>query len=144
MTKKPSLPVASESQEQRSLILWASLAAVMEPRLRLLMAIPNQAVRPGNRGALVAEGVRAGVPDLFLPTSSGGFHGLWIELKRRSGGRLSVEQKEWIAKLRGQGYRAEVCAGWEVAKDVILEYLHGGRWVEMDLENHATAQPVKC
>jgi hypothetical protein len=137
--KAPSLRVASEAHEQRTLIEWARLASVMEPRLRLLMAIPNQAVRASNVRHLVAEGVRAGVPDLFLPTSSGGFHGLFIELKRRSGGRLSPEQREWIAKLRGQGYRAEVCAGWEAAKDIILEYLHCGTWLEV-LTHRAPSQ----
>jgi hypothetical protein len=128
-TKLPR-PVASEAHEQRSLIQWAALASVMEPRLKLLMAIPNGAARPGSVGSLVAQGLRAGVPDLFLPTPSGKFHGLWLELKRRSGGRLSREQKEWIERLRHQGYAAEVAKGWEEGKDIILSYLHGGNWIE--------------
>jgi hypothetical protein len=51
------------------------------------------------------------------------YHGLWLELKRRSGGRVIPEQREWIHRLRGQGYRAEVARGWEEARDSILDYL---------------------
>jgi hypothetical protein len=41
------------------------------------------------------------------------------------GGYPSREQREWIAALRAQGYRAEVCRGWAAAWDVIREYLQG-------------------
>ena len=116
----------SESDEQRALIQWATTASKAEPRLRLLLAIPNQAVREANARHLVAQGVRAGVPDLFLACPVGARAGLWIELKRRSGGRLSPEQKDWIATLRGQGYTAEICEGWEAARHCILEYLAAG------------------
>jgi hypothetical protein len=78
------------------------------------------------------------VPDLFLPTPSGGFHGLWLELKKRSGGRLSPEQKGWIERLRGQGYAAEVARGWEEGKEIILGYLHGGDWRELSITRRIT------
>jgi len=124
----------TEAHEQRTLIQWATLAAVEEPRLRLLMMIPNGAARPGTRGALVAQGLRSGVPDLFLPVPSGRYHGLWLELKRRSGGRVTPEQREWITRLRGQGYRAEVCRGWEEARHCIVDYLAGpSGWQEVTL-----------
>ncbi len=133
--KAPSLPVASEAHEQRTLIQWARLASVSEPRLRMLVMIPNGAVRRGSAGAAMAQGLAPGLPDLALLVPGGGFGGLFIELKRRDGGRISREQAEWISRLRGQGYRAEVCAGWEAARDVILEYLAGspGEWLELAL-----------
>ncbi|MEQ1843672.1 MAG: VRR-NUC domain-containing protein [Verrucomicrobiales bacterium] len=96
--------------------------------------IPNGAARATNARHLVAQGLAAGIPDLVLLVPSGAFGGLFIELKRRSGGKLSPEQCDWIARLRVQGYRAEVCAGWEVAREVILEYLHGGTWTELPLD----------
>ena len=68
-------------------------------------------------------GVKAGVPDLFMPVARGGFHGLFIEMKRSAGGRLSDAQNEWIDRLRAEGYLAEVCAGWEAARETVLEYL---------------------
>lgn len=57
-----------------------------------------------------------------------GYHGLWIELKRPSSvgkakGSTQGKQDDWIEFLLNQGYAAEVCVGWEVARDCILKYL---------------------
>lgn len=107
------------------MIRWADLAAAKHPPLRLLFAIPNGGRRDPVTGArLKAEGVRAGIPDLFLPWPAGGMHGLFIELKA-SGGSPSPEQRRWIERLRAAGYRAEVCVGWEAAAEVLLGYLKG-------------------
>jgi hypothetical protein len=119
--------VSNEADEQRSLIRWAALASATDARLRMLMAIPNQAVRSSNARHMIAQGVRPGIPDLFLAVPVGGLGGLFIELKRRSGGRLRQDQKEWIDRLRNAGYAAECCQGWEEARDVITEYLSGFR-----------------
>ena len=35
------------------------------------------------------------------------------------------EQRDWISALRGQGYKAEVCWGFDEAKDMILNYVGG-------------------
>jgi hypothetical protein len=138
-------PCPTEAHEQRTLVQWATLAAVEEPRLRLLMMIPNGAARPGTRGALVAQGLRSGVPDLFLATPVPPYGGLWLELKRRSGGRVTPEQREWIARLRAAGYRAEVCRGWEEARHCILDYLAGGgAWQELDLGANPLATSNHC
>lgn len=34
----------------------------------------------------------AGVPDIFLPAPRGGYAGLFIEMKRRKNGRVSIDQ----------------------------------------------------
>lgn len=67
--------------------------------------IPNG----GKRGKVEAihfkaEGVKAGVPDICLPVPRGEWHGLYIELKRREGGRVSPEQTKWLEDLMRQGY----------------------------------------
>lgn len=77
--------------------------------------------------------MKAGVPDLFLPVSRDGYHGLFIELKRQAGGRVSDEQKEWIQELRDQGYRVEVCKGWEAAAGVLKNYLGPGEGESLGL-----------
>ena len=41
------------------------------------------------------------------------------------GADLSEEQKEKIPKLRDQGYRVEVCKGFQQAADVIEAYMEG-------------------
>lgn len=73
-----------------------------------------------------AEGLRRGVPDICLPVARGGYHGLYIELKRLHGGRVSPEQLEWIDALNQQGYCACVCKGWEAAAAEIGKYLGWG------------------
>lgn len=44
-----------------------------------------------------------------------------IELKRRKGGRVSPEQKEWLMVLNDAGIEAVVCRGFEEAKQFIEE-----------------------
>jgi hypothetical protein len=68
-------------------------------------------------------GVKAGVSDLFLPVPRGGFHGLWIEMKRVSGGRASKEQREWLGDMIRQGYAAQICYGWKEASEALKKYL---------------------
>lgn len=119
-----SLPVPTEAQEQITLFSWAAVQAI--PELALLYHIPNGGSRHKAEAArLRAEGVRAGVPDLCLPVPRGGFHGLYIELKRLRGGRLGEQQRAWLDALGKQGYAVAVCKGWEDAAETILRYLEG-------------------
>ena len=57
--------------------------------------------------------------------AKGRFHGLFIEMKRRYGGRQTPEQKAWQAALLEQGYAAVVCRGFEDAKETIDWYMRG-------------------
>lgn len=119
-----------EHEEQRALIAWAAVAASAVPELALLYAVPNGGIRrAGMAGKLKAEGVKAGVPDLCLPVPRGPYHGLYLELKppvRATGGKKRMPtpmQRRWLAALAEQGYRAELCYGWEHARLVIERYL---------------------
>lgn len=122
-----------ECHEQRALIRWAELAKGNYPPLALLFAIPNGGFRHITTARnMKAEGAKPGVPDLFLPVARGGFHGLFIEMKRpgvkpkraSSKGGLSDVQIAWKADLEGQGYRVAVCYGFEEAKHMIEAYLN--------------------
>lgn len=108
--------------------------AMSVPALRWLHAIHNQGHGDVKRGARArAEGVRAGVPDLFLPVpkhrSADVFHcGLYIELKRpdsvgKKAGSASDIQNEWLDYLKSAGYQVEVCYGWLEAVACIRKYL---------------------
>lgn len=112
----------SEHLEQVQLV--AMVEAAYPREAAMLFAIPNG----GDRNVLVAvklkkEGVRRGVPDMFLALPRGGWHGLFIEMKRRRGGVVSPEQAAYIEALRAQGYRAEVCKGCDEALEVLRDYL---------------------
>ena len=116
----------SESVEQQCLFRWAEFASGKYPELRLMYHIPNGGARSkATAGRLKAEGVKAGVPDFCLPVSRDGYHGLYIELKRERGGKISQAQDKWIEALRAQGYQVAVCRGWESAKQEIEKYLKG-------------------
>jgi len=117
----------SESSEQRALINWARLRSATMPELGLLYSIPNGGARDVVTGKRMKdEGVKKGVPDLCLPVPRGGFHGLYIELKRIGTGRVSKEQNWWLERLAEQGYRATVCFGFDDARRTIEKYLCSG------------------
>lgn len=114
----------TEEEEQIALIEWATRSSGQYPELALLFHIPNGGSRgKGEAGRFKAMGVKKGVPDLFLPVPRGGYHGLFVELKRVAGGEVSKNQREWIDTLTRQGYRAVVCKGWEAARIVIMRYI---------------------
>lgn len=121
------MDVPSESVEQQWLFNWARLSRGKYPELNLMYHIPNGGKRSGVReGAkLKREGVKAGVPDIHLPVARKGFHGLYIELKRRKGGSVKATQKKWLEDLKEQGYYACICRGADEAMKVIENYLNG-------------------
>ena len=121
----------TEEEEQTVVMHWAAMASGRWPELRLLFHIPNGGKRSKSEAVRFrAAGVRSGVPDLFLPCSRGGFHGLWIEMKAM-GGRVSREQERWQTELLGQGYMCAVCYGADAAIATIEKYMQlkgeGGR-----------------
>lgn len=118
--------IPTEDTEQAHIFSWAAWASGKYPELDLMHHIPNGGKRSKSEAArFKAQGVKAGVPDIFLPCARGGYHGLYIELKRTKGGKLSAAQKEWIDALRGQGYKVIVCYGFDEAREVIISYLEG-------------------
>lgn len=114
-----------EHSEQVTLIKWWALACKQFgiPE-QLLFAIPNGGKRDVISAKLLKdEGVRAGVPDLFLAVPKGDYHGLFIEMKKVKGGVVSNSQKEMGAYLMGRDYYCAVCHGWVEAKTAIEKYL---------------------
>lgn len=90
----------------------------------LLMHVANEGTGSVVRGRMQKRmGLRAGCPDLFLAVPCGGFSGLWIEMKRREGGKVSPEQAEFLLSLKTMGYACEVCRGANKAMEVINDYL---------------------
>lgn len=93
---RPDSVLKTEHEEQREYVRWFRQTY---PGVRI-MAIPNGGARSAaTAGRLKAEGVSPGVPDLFIPA-----WGLWVEMKRAKGGKVSPEQKEWHAYLAEVGY----------------------------------------
>jgi hypothetical protein len=117
------LKKSSEHNEQRQLILWKTLMLPNLPELQNLFAIPNGTWTTHQVGGrMKAEGVSAGVPDLFLAWPAQHYHGLFIEMKYGNG-TTSREQREWILRLENAGYKVVVCFSFLSARNVILDYL---------------------
>lgn len=112
------------------------------PALAFIFAIPNGGLRDKiTAGKLKAEGVKPGVPDVFLPVprlfrngiiahGNAWQHGLFLEIKKpsqkpkRAGvGGVSAEQSKYHAFLVGRGYEVTVCYSWLEARDEIVAYL---------------------
>jgi len=115
----------NEEQEQMAVMRWAALMTDTHPELSLLHAIPNGArTSMSVAKRLKATGLRAGVPDLHLPVAREVYHGLWLELKRQLGGKVSPEQHWWHEALAEQRHCVRVCRGAEEAIRAITDYLH--------------------
>lgn len=116
----------TEESEQALVFQWAALEARMYPELQLLFAIANGGKRHIKTAVMLKRtGVKAGVPDMMLPVARGGYHGLYIELKRVKNSTTSAAQKGWHIKLREQGYRVTVCKGADEAINELVSYLEG-------------------
>ena len=123
------LPQPKEADIQRNVFLWAQMLCREHPELELLNASLNGVrLTIGQAKKVKKSGMRKGYPDLFLPVPRGGYHGLYIELKRKKRGKAleaSDDQKWWLRKLTEQGYYTTVCRGFDETTETIINYLKG-------------------
>jgi hypothetical protein len=126
----------SEHQEQAVVVeWWDHYSKTRKIPTELLIAIPNAAKRSYKLAArLKAEGLRSGVPDLFLAWTKHFrckrdgymemiFGGLWIEMKvARKGANPTKQQTIIIELLRYAGYNAIICRGATEAIRAIRAY----------------------
>ena len=124
MKKTPTPVLPTEYSEQAALFRRAQLYVKQYPELRFLSGSLNgvrlsigQAVKAKNAG------MKKGYPDIFLPVPRGQYAGLFIELKKRKGGRIDPEQRVWQEFLLSQGYDHHFCRGADEAWERILGYL---------------------
>jgi len=115
----------TEHQEQVALVTWFRLQ--YKQNKYCLFAIPNGGSRHIVTAVkLKAEGVLAGVSDLFLMIPKGEYHGMFIEMKAK-GGKLSESQKEFMEAASSMNYKAVVCYGFDEAKEAITKYLQDSK-----------------
>ena len=114
-----------EHNHQVALFVWASTIR----ELQLMHAVPNGGYRHIRVASkMKKEGVKAGVPDIFLPVSKGGYHGMFIEMKVPKTATTiktypNKTQKAWLSELNKNGYHAVIAWGYSDARDKISEYL---------------------
>jgi len=124
---------STEHDIQSALFAWAQLQIGQHPELGLMFAIPNggkREKRQDKKGRwfsptaqkLKREGVKRGIPDIFLPCARGGSNGLFIEMKAADG-RVSPEQDAVHKLLREEGYAVAVCYSLDSAIMLLTWYL---------------------
>ena len=139
---RDSAPVPKEAAEAITLTEWVTAQGLK----RCWVMIPNGGHLAGNVGTRAAvmhkmkrQGFYVGASDYFLAMPQRGYHGLWIELKRKRGGVVSPDQKAFQIEMAGMGYAVAVCKGFEEARRAINDYFGGelGKPIETGGE-HAT------
>jgi hypothetical protein len=114
---------ASESDTQQACVKWFRL--IHKDLAWHLFAIPNAGKRGAKAGPqMKAEGMRAGVFDLFLAWPESGLHGLWIEMKTPDG-KTSKAQDDFYTDMRIGGYAVCVCRNLSQFEKAISTYLQG-------------------
>lgn len=117
-----------EDAEQAAVFDWAAY----HQELWWMHAIPNGAFLAGDSTAraiqmkrLKRQGLKTGVSDIFLPLPRGGYHGLYIEMKRRKdqgSSSVSDEQVQFQKAMIEAGYDCRICYGADEAIGAIKEY----------------------
>lgn len=89
---------------------------------RTIFAVPNGGARNEVTGAILkAEGVIAGVADLFILHAAHGYHGLFIEMKTHSG-KQQPSQIAFQIKAESEGYKYAVCRSFDDFQKIVNEY----------------------
>lgn len=111
-----------ETREQKSFVNWVTLT---HPELDgLWCAIPNGGLRDMRTAVTMKqEGLKPGWPDLQFMIPKGIYCGLFIEMKRQTGGTVSKDQKRILNRLESHGYRCEIAKGDKKARKILQDYL---------------------
>jgi hypothetical protein len=110
-----------ESKIQRGCVTWFRFQ--YRSLKHALFAIPNGGKRDVITASIMkGEGVLPGVADIFLMVPNNEYHGLWIEMKTKSG-RHSDSQKDFMGTCEKFGYKYVTCRSLEDFQSCIREYL---------------------
>lgn len=116
-----------EAAEQRAVFRWKKQMIIQMPQLALLFVIESGIKAPAPyKYTLKYKGIEPGVPDMFLAYPVSRYHGLFIELKRRKGGRISGDQRDWEERLVKAGYAHVFAYGSDQAISAIITYVAEG------------------
>src|SRR5271154_5778443 len=103
--------VPSELQECKAYWQWSMTIPLLRD---YLYKITNEGKRTLSYGRnLKDSGLRAGLPDYHYPVANNGYHGFWLEMKKRNMTCKNVpdHQLVWIEKLLAIGHHATIGYG---------------------------------
>ena len=129
--------IPSEHQEQVSYISW--FKRQYPKYAKAIFSNPNGAdisghstkglsiktVKAIKMNKMKKEGFKPGVSDVQLTVSRGGYHGLWVEMKRSNGKEKDVsdDQAAHIELMQELGHMAEWAAGADEAIKITKKYM---------------------
>lgn len=120
--------MSSEHQDQAQIVTWLKAAGLWDKYG--IFSVPNGIPLPGSQKArsriinyMKREGMRPGVADMVFPVARGGYFGMYLEMKRKTGGELSEEQRRFIGIVEMNGYFTAVPNGYDDAMRIIEDYL---------------------
>ena len=109
-----------ESQEQERVVQWLKFQYA---NALFTVSVQEHSANVGKRMRRLRMGYRAGTHDIAIYECRDNKHGLFVEMKAIKGGRLSDEQKTFLAELEKRGYATLVCHGFEEARKGISAYM---------------------
>ena len=119
--KTPICIVPSEQDEQFRAHAWLAKNGIVHHHS------PNGGARDWREGAKFKRmGTSAGFPDFVIPYARKGYHGLYIELKRVSGGKLSDVQVWWRDFLIKEGHAWFEAKGAGELIKIVSDYMDLG------------------
>jgi hypothetical protein len=122
---RPEDLAKSGTEHGHQMALFCALQQTHDPIFDMLFAIPNGGKRDAVTAArLKAEGVKAGVPDLFFPVARGGWYGACVEMKLVDApdSAWKTAQRLWCDRLIAQNYYYFVACGWLQAYNFLVAY----------------------
>jgi|TARA_R110000824_G_scaffold341678_1_gene528120 hypothetical protein len=110
----------NEQRQQEALVTYIQL---QYKGTRYCASLGGQYQRyQSQRNKAIRTGYIKGFPDLQICEARKTYHGLFIELKTKTG-RITKEQQQWLDDLNERGYYAICCKGLESAMEIIDWYL---------------------
>jgi hypothetical protein len=119
-----------EAKVQKAFLQWLKL---QHPEVRdYVVKIDNEGKRSyGGHAIAKSLGLHAGASDLLIAYPYQGYAGLWLEVKPedwkpyQTAKKTLERQMEFLDKMRGAGYMAELGAGVDECIRIAQTYLKG-------------------
>lgn len=115
-----------EYNEQKAVVKWfiqLQKIGLIAPYVLLYANRNTHYLNIKQQGRAKCEGMISGIPDLFLTAQANGYSGMYIEMKSQKG-KLSLNQKEIIEKLKKCGYYVTICYSANEAIIELIKYLN--------------------
>lgn len=127
------MPMGYEASMQAAFFQWVDTVKGRVPDLAYCAHWPNGEYRDKATAVkLQAMGVRRGPLDVWLYVRRGRHVGMAFDFKSPSG-KLTPEQIDWVAHLRGQGWYVATFTNWVIAAREVADYL-GVAWDTVGLD----------